>query len=233
MLTTGRIIQKLKEVADPDVVLKKQQKFGIVAHDALGIYHKDLNRLAKELPKDADLAIALFETGVYEARLLCSKIFPPRQLTKELMDRWTPTFENWEICDAFSMGVYARSHLAIPKAIAYTEREPEFEKRAGFATLAGLCSADKKSGNEVFELFFPIIMRESTDERLYVRKAVNWALRSIGKRNADLQVQAIRVAEQIAGLDSKAAGWIAKDALRELQGENVRISDYPRSIYRP
>jgi 3-methyladenine DNA glycosylase AlkD len=233
MKTTEQIIQKLREIADPGVVLKKQQKFGIVARNALGIYHKDLTMIARELPRDAELALALFETGIYEARLLCSKIFPPRHVKEELMDGWTATFENWEICDAFSMSVYARSSHAVRKAIAYTERQPEFEKRAGFVIIAGLCSADKKAGNEIFEQFFPLIIRECTDERVYVKKAVNWALRGIGKRNSDLQAQAVRVAEQIGAKESKAARWIAKDALRELHSDKVRIADYPRSVYRP
>lgn len=230
-MTAEHIIKELKRKADPEKVRLKQAKFGIESHNPLGIYHKELKEMAKGLPKDADLAIELFDSGIYEARLICSKIFPPKLLTAELMDRWTATFENWEICDSFSMAVYARSPLAYPKAIEYTAREKEFEKRAGFATMAALCSADKKAENAAFEAFFPLIVKESNDIRIYVRKAVNWALRSIGKRNPDLRLRAIEVAKEIALMDNKAATWIAKDALKELEKENVRISNYPRSRY--
>ena len=210
----------------------KETKFGITSSNALGIYHKDLKELAKKMPKEDNIAIELFESGIYEARLLCSKIFRPENLTETLMDKWTSTFENWEICDSFCMGLFAKSRYAIPKAIEWSGREREFEKRAGFATIAAYCMADKESQNEVFEQFFPIIKRECTDERVYVRKAVNWALRNIGKRNVDLKMKAVAVAEEMSERSNKAARWIAKDALKELVNENVRISDYPRRIYR-
>ncbi|MFA0964436.1 DNA alkylation repair protein [Roseivirga sp. BDSF3-8] len=230
-MTAEQIIQSLKRKADPQKARYKEAKFGIVAKHQLGIFHKDLNEMAREIPKDAELATELFDSGIYEGRLLCSKLFPPAQLTEPLMDRWTSTFENWEVCDSFCMTVYARSPLAIPKAIEYSTREPEFEKRAGFAIMAALCSADKRAGNEVFDKFLTIIIRESDDNRLYVRKAVNWALRSIGKRNPDLKRKALEIAEQIASRDTKSARWIAKDALKELQKEGLRIANYPRKIY--
>ena len=107
----------------------------------------------------------------------------------------------------------------------------EFKKRASFATMAGFCSADKKSDNEVFESFFPLIESASDDDRIYVRKAVNWALRSIGKRNPDLHVEAMKLANMILEKNTKAGNWIAKDALREFNNPNMRMSNYPRHIY--
>lgn len=214
------------------MVTFKEQKFGVLAHNALGIYNKDLKELARRIPKDDSLAIQLFNTDIYEARLLCSKLFKPGNLTEQLMEEWLVTFENWEICDAFSMSVFARSPLAVAKAIEWTAREREFEKRAGFATIAGMCSSDKKSENELFLQFFPFIEKESVDDRVYVKKAVNWALRSIGKRNVDLRNAAITVAQRIEAIDHKSARWIAKDALKELERDEVRIADYPRHIYR-
>ena len=227
-----QIITELKEKASPEKILIKESKFGVTSNNALGIYHKDLKELAKRLPKDDELAIQLFESNIYEARLLCSKIFNPNNLTESLMEKWVSTFENWEICDSFCMGLFAKSEYAVSKAIEWTKRKKEFEKRAGFTIIAALCMADKEANNDIFVQFFPIIKRDCLDERLYVKKAVNWALRNIGKRNIDLNKKSILVARQIAQINDKTAKWIASNALKELENENVRISDYPRKIYR-
>lgn len=230
-MTFEQIIAALKQLADPEKILFKQAKFGIISSNALGIYHKDLKELARRIPKDDQLAIQLFDSNIYEARLLCSKIFNPGNLTEKLMDKWTATFENWEICDSFCLGLYAKSQLAVPKAMEWTTREKEFEKRAGFATIAALCMADKTSTNEVFEQFFPLIEQAAEDDRIYVKKAVNWALRNIGKRNVDLQRQAIQMANELAMTENKTATWIGTHALKELERANVRISNYPKRLY--
>ena len=206
-MTLEEVIACLYDLQDPEKVVFKEKKFGVVSHNSLGIYHKELKIIAKEIGKDNDLALALFDTGIYEARLLCSKVFNPKDLTSSLMEKWVVSFENWEICDSFCMGLFAKSSFALEKINLWTHRKPEFEKRAGFATMAAYCMADKKSDNELFENFFPIIEREANDERLYVKKAVNWALRSIGKRNVDLNIKAIETAQNILNLDTKAAHW--------------------------
>jgi 3-methyladenine DNA glycosylase AlkD len=148
------------------------------------------------------------------------------------MEKWVKSFENWEVCDSFSMGLFAKSNFALPKILEWTKRNPEFEKRAGFTIMAAYCMADKLSENDLFEQFFSIIKREANDERIYVKKAVNWALRNIGKRNTDLNKRAIEVAYEILGYESPSAKWIAKNALNELERDNIRMSDYPRAIYR-
>lgn len=232
MKTTEDIISRLKSLANPDKVLFKKRKFGIISNNALGIMHSDLNALAREIGKNETLAIELFDTNVYEARILCAKLFPPKKLTNELAEKWVKTFENWEVCDSFSMGVIAKSPLAKSKIKEWVSREPEFEKRAGFATLAAFCMADKNADNSTYEAFIPVIIASATDERLYVKKAVNWALRSIGKRNIDLNKKAIEASNEILKIDSKSARWIANDALKELTGEKVNILDYPRNLYR-
>ena len=232
MMTYNETIERLKRLANPDKVIFKEKKFGIITQNSLGIYHKDLKVLAKEIGYDKILADQLFDSGIYEARLLCSKIIRPKEVTEFQMEKWVKTFENWEICDSFCMGLFAKGGLAIPKIQAWTLRDPEFEKRAGFATMAAYCMADKKSGNELFEQFLTMVKREAKDDRLYVKKAVNWALRSIGKRNVDLRNKAIEVAKEILDYDSKTSYWIAMDALKELQKDTVRMSDYPRDIYR-
>lgn len=226
------VIAKLEELADSEKVQIKREKFGIVATNSLGIYQKDLKILAKEIGHDSELAIQLFETGIYEARVLCSKILKPADVTESLMETWVQTFENWEICDSFCMGLFAKSKFAQEKIFEWTLRDGEFGKRAGFVIIAAYCMADKNAGNEVFEQFFPLIEREATDSRIYVKKAINWALRNIGKRNIDLNNAAIIVANRIFMLESRSAKWVASNALNALGKSSVNILDYPRSLYR-
>jgi len=232
-MTCQQVIKHLYELQDLEKVTFKAEKFGITSHSSLGIYHKDLKEIAKEIGRNNDLAVQLFDSGIYEGRILCSKLFNPKDLTEPLMEKWVKSFENWEICDSFSMGLFAKSDFAVSKALEWTSRKPEFEKRAGFTIIAAYCMADKKSGNEHFEQFFPIIKHEAYDNRLYVKKAVNWALRNIGKRNTDLRRKAIEAASEILNSKYKSAQWIARDALNELQKDKIRMSDYPRDIYRP
>lgn len=231
-MNVDEIINRLKVLANPEKVLFKKQKFGVEATNALGIMLSDIDVLVKEIGKSEALAHQLFDTGIYEARILAAKIFPPKILTKELAYKWVVTFQNWEICDTFSMGVFAKSPIPLELISEFVSRKNEFEKRAGFATIASFCMADKKAQNSVYLNFLPVIEREAIDERLYVKKAVNWALRSIGKRNTDLNKAAILCAERILKLNSTSARWIAKDALRELKKDNLNILDYPISIYR-
>lgn len=234
-MTSVQILQKLETLADPEKIEFKRKKFGIEANNALGVYMKDLNAIVKEIGKNNELAVELFDSGVYEGRILCSKTFRPKDLTEALMEKWVATFENWEVCDSFSMTLFARSPLAVQKINEWSKRKEEFVKRSAFATMAAYCMADKKAENSVYEQFLPILLREATDERLYVKKAVNWALRSIGKRNPDLNKMAVTTALQISEENptNKGALWIAKDAIRELTGKKVNVLDYPRTIYRP
>lgn len=199
----------------------------------MGIYHKDLKLLAKEIGQNNQLALELFDTEIYEARILCSKVYNPIDITEELMEKWVATFENWEICDSFCMGFFAQSKYALLKTEEWSKRDEEFIKRASFTIMASYGFADKKASNMVFERFLEIIQREVYDDRIYVKKAVNWALRNIGKRNIDLNKKAIITANKILKNPSKSAQWIAKNALKELEQENPKILDYPRDIYRP
>ncbi|MEM7358049.1 MAG: DNA alkylation repair protein [Pseudomonadota bacterium] len=226
------VLKRLEALAEPEKIAFKQEKFGIAANNSLGIYQKDLKELARQIGKNDELALALYDTGIYEARLLTSRLYNPKKITRQQMNKWAREFENWEICDSFSMGFFTASPYALEKALQWSDHKKEFIKRAAFAMMASYGFVNKQDTNEVFEQFFPLIERESWDERIYVKKAVNWALRSIGKRNVDLQEQAIEVAHRIAAQGSKPALWIAKDALRELQKPSVKIQDHPRSIYR-
>jgi 3-methyladenine DNA glycosylase AlkD len=230
-MTKEEIIKHLEQIADPEKIEFKRKKYGIVAHNSLGVYQKDINALAKTIGKNEDLAIDLFKTNIYECRVLCSKVFPPGKLTKELMETWVSTFENWEICDSFSMILFARSELAVAKAMEWSTRTEEFEKRAAFAIMAGYCTADKKAENNVFEAFLVPIEKYSDDDRVYVKKAVSWALRNIGKRNPDLNKLTMKLAEKLKSSGDKAQQWVGRDAWNELSKPDVRMSNYPRSIY--
>lgn len=226
------VVKKLEGLGNPEKVKLKSDKFGINAANSLGIYHKDLKLIAKELGHNNELALQLFDTGIYEARILCSKMFKPADITEDLMETWVTSFENWEICDSFCMGLFAKSPFAQQKILSWTLRDREFEKRAGFVIIAAYCMADKHAANEVFNAFFPIIERNAMDDRLYVKKAVNWALRNIGKRNRDLNGEAIVVAKKLAQHEDKTPRWIGNNALIEFNKPTLNILDYPRSIYR-
>ena len=211
------VIRELRLLANPDKVKFKQEKFGIRSTNSLGIYQSDLQ---------------LFDSGIYEARILCSKIYKPESLTERQMDKWVVTFENWEICDSFCMGLFSKSRFALTKAIAWSGHESEFVKRAGFVIIASYGFANKSADNDTFIDFLNIIETEVEDNRIYVRKAVNWALRNIGKRNIDLHAAAVKSAKKILKNPSKSAQWIAKDALKELMSPAIKMLDYPRGIYR-
>jgi len=226
------VISRLNALADPQKVAIKRDKFGIEANHSLGIYHKDLKVIAKEIGTDNKLAIKLFDSGIYEARILCSKIYDPGSITQKQMKKWVSSFENWEICDSFCMGLFSKSSHAIPKAIEWSKNNNEFIKRAAFVIQASYGFSHKNEANKCFEQFFPYIEAEAKDERIYVKKAVSWALRNIGKRNVDLHCLAISVANRISKLENRSAKWIAKDALSELNSPSVNMLDYPRERYR-
>lgn len=169
-MTYKAVLVALDQLKNADKVSFKEQKFGIISKNALGIYHQDLKLIAKEVGQDNHLALQLFDSEIYEARLLCSMIFNPKDLTEDLMEKWVITFENWEICDSFCMALFSKSQYALSKIVEWSERKAEFEKRASFATIASYCMADKTSDNKIFEDFLPLIMREAYDDRVYVKK---------------------------------------------------------------
>lgn len=230
-LSFDRVLAKLKRLGRAKIVKTRERNFGITANNALGIYQKDIKTIAKGMGFDDDLAVRLFDTGIYEARLLCSKVYDPLNLTHALMEAWVRTFENWEICDSFCMGLFSRSKFALPKALEWSKRDAEFVKRAGFVIMAAYGSTNKEADNDVFQQFFPVMVREAKDERKYVSKAINWALRQIGKRNPDLRAEAIKTAKRLLRVEHRAAQWIAKDALKELVNPNTKILNYPRRFY--
>ena len=197
-------------------------RFGIATDKAFGIKHPILKDIAKQYRKDHALALELWESGYHEARLLATIIDDPKQVTKKQAEAWVKQINSWDICDGLTGGLIDKTPFAYEKALEWSKREPEFERRAGFALMAWLPVHDKKAADSKFNNFFPLIIQYSTDERNFVKKAVIWALRQLGKRNAALNRKAIAAARQIAKIDSKSARWIAKDALKELEGKQVQ-----------
>jgi 3-methyladenine DNA glycosylase AlkD len=229
-MNVQEVLLELEQLGDPKGKAIKAG-FAISAENSHGIFLKDIKALAKRIGKNDALALELFDTGIYEARVLCSKIYDPRNVTEDLMEKWSASFENWEICDTFCMGFLGTTQFAVPKAFEWAEREGEFQKRAGFVLMVAYAFTDKKATNDVFRSFFPVMIKHATDERTYVMKGINWALRQVGKRNSDLYREALETANTIFVLNTKPARWIAKDAIRQLQRPKVSMKNYPRSEY--
>lgn len=214
------IIEKLKTISDPKT-LEGMSRYGIKTDKAFGISIPKIRLLAKEIEKDHNLALELWESGFHETRFLASMIDDPKKLTNEQMENWAKDFDSWDICDQVCNNLFGKSPLAFGKAFEWPKRDEEFVKRAGYVLMAVLAVHDKARVDEDFLKFLPVIFNGSTDERIYVKKAVNWALRQIGKRNLILHKKAIEYALDIQKIDSKSAKWIASDALRELQNPKI------------
>ncbi|MBI2813856.1 MAG: DNA alkylation repair protein [Opitutae bacterium] len=198
--------------------IEGMRRFGLTTrYEQLGISVATLREMGRPHRRDHALALELWESGVSEAMILAAVIDDPKQVTRAQMERWVRMCDNWGHTDALCFGLSDRTPFAEDKAHAWSKRKAEFVKRAGFALMAGLAVHRQELPDTVFLRCLPVIRREAADERNFVRKAVNWALRQIGKRNPRLRRAAIAEARRIARLDSKAARWIARDALRELE----------------
>jgi len=197
-------------------------RFGIKPGRALGISMTKLRAIAKEVGRDHDLALELWSSGIHEARLLATIVDDPKRVSREQMESWVADFDSWDVCDQACMNLFWRAEDGVEMAFEWAEREEEFVKRAAFALMARFATKRARASDELLESFLPVIETASDDDRNFVRKAVNWSLRQIGKRNAHLNELAIGSAERLRTRDSKAARWIANDALRELTSDKVR-----------
>jgi 3-methyladenine DNA glycosylase AlkD len=214
-------LRELQRLADTKV-RAKMAYFGVHVPKAYGISAPVLHGLAGQIGKDHHLARKLWTTGIHEATILATLIGEPGKVTASEMDRWVRGFNSWDVVDAACCYLYAHAKPAWSKAIAWSRRHEEFVKRASFSLVAYLSYKDKTASDAQFVRFLRVIEREAHDERKFVKKAVNWALRNIGKRNARLNREAIRAAERIRRQDSSVARWIAADALRELKSDAVQ-----------
>jgi 3-methyladenine DNA glycosylase AlkD len=214
-MTCNEILREMKRHANKANVAGMAQ-FGINPKGTLGLSMPFLRALAKRTGTDRILAQRLWRSGIHEARILAALIDDPRRVTPVQMDRWIRDFDSWDVCDQVCGNLFDRTRYARRKAAVWAKKQPEYQRRAGFALMAALAWHDMEAKDEVFLGYLPLIERYAFDDRNFVKKAVNWALRNIGKRNRALNKAAILCARRIAKQDSRAARWIAKDALREL-----------------
>jgi len=203
-------------MANPDNVAG-MARFGISARNTLGVPMPALRSLARQLGRDHGLALELWASGIHEARILAALVDDPAQVADAQMEQWVLDLDSWDVCDQLCSNLLDRTPMAISKAKVWSRRPETFVKRAGFVLMAALSVHDKKSPDRVFLAFLPLIERAAKDDRNFVKKAVNWALRQIGKRNMALNRAAVAAAEIIARIDAPSARWIAADALRELK----------------
>lgn len=215
MMTTKEILDHLRKHGSQKNV-KGMQRFGIHAKNAIGVSAPVIRSLAKRIGKNHSVALKLWETEIHEARILSALIADPDQFTLRLLDRWAVEIQNWAQCDTCCMELFEKTSYAYQLPFRWSIRQSEFVRRAGIVMIAVLAVHHKKTKDEEFEKFFPLLSATSTDERNFVKKAVNWSLRQIGKRNLRLNQKAIALAQEIRNIHSPSAKWIAADALREL-----------------
>ncbi len=218
------IIQKLELLENPTNIAG-MARFGITAKKAFGVSAPVLKQFAGEIKKQTNdrhqLALKLWASGIHEARIIAYLIADAKQVTPEQMDDWAKDFDNWAICDGACGHLFRKTEFAYEKAFEWSAREEEFVKRAGIVLPAWLAVHDKKASDEKIAEFLPLLEAYADDERNFIKKAVNWSLRQIGKRNLNLHKLAIETAEKIKARNTKSAGWIAADALRELKNEKI------------
>ncbi|HEX2987343.1 MAG TPA: DNA alkylation repair protein, partial [Chloroflexota bacterium] len=211
----------LRSLANP-LNVQGMARYGINPQNTLGVSMVQLRAMARRVGRNHQLALELWASGIHEARILAALVDDPRLVTEEQAESWVGALDSWDVCDQLCGNLLDRTALAYRKAEEWCGREETFVKRAGFVLIAQLAVHDKKAGDEPFLGFLPLVRREAGDDRNFVKKAVNWALRHIGKRNARLNLAAIEMAREIRQMDSRSARWIASDALRELTGEAVQ-----------
>jgi 3-methyladenine DNA glycosylase AlkD len=217
-MTLEQIVGNLKALANPDNVAG-MARYGISVEGCLGVSVPVLRKMARQIGRRHDLAEELWQSGIHEARILAGLIDDPVLVTAKQMERWVLDIDSWDICDQLCSNLFGRTGFALEKAAAWSSRPETFVKRAGFVLMASLAVHDKGANDAVFASLLSLIAREAGDDRNFVKKAVNWALRQIGKRNQTLNLLAVKTARNIREMDARSARWIAADALRELTDE--------------
>ena len=215
------VLTSLKQLADKRVLEDMSKRYGVYTTKAFGVSMSNIQKVARPLGRNHELALALWETGWYEARMLTSFVDDPALVTSAQMDEWVRDFDNWGICDTMCFNLFDRTPHAWRKVAQWSKQESEFIKRAGFALLWSLTVHDKAASDEQFRQGLVLILRAASDDRHFVKKAVNMALRAIGKRNVALNAAAIVIARRLAESPEPSARWVGKDALRELTSPSV------------
>jgi 3-methyladenine DNA glycosylase AlkD len=219
--TIDEIIKILHSLAKPEN-LDGMARFGIKGDKRLGLSIPELRKLGKSIGKDHEIALKLWATGIQDAMILAALVDDPLLVTEEQADSWVKDIDSWDVCDQLCMNLFEKISFADKKIWEWSEREEEFVRRVAYAMIACIAWHDKEATDKDLIKYFPVIRNGTTDERNYVKKAVSWALRHIGKRNKDLNQEALKLAREINEIDSKAARWIASDVIRELESEAVQ-----------
>ena len=228
-MTKDEILAELDEMSNPAYV-STMEHFGIKGGKALGIKNGILKPYSKTIGRNQALACELWSEPIHEAKLLALWISEPKEFTVEIAEKWVSESYSWDLIDSMGMKIVPKTSYCYEKVKEWSHRKPEFEKRMAFATIVGITLHHKKEPDQRMAEFLPIIERESWDDRNFVKKAVNWALRTIGKRSKELNKLAIMSAEEIQKQKTKSARWIAADALRELRGDKVQQRLKAKSI---
>jgi 3-methyladenine DNA glycosylase AlkD len=221
MASLDEVVQKLEDSARPDQ-LDGMARYGMTAEGRLGVSVPIMRKIAGEVGKDHDLSLQLWKTGILEARIVAAMIGEPERLTEDQMEEWVKDLNSWDVCDQVCMNLFEKTPFVWKKILEWSEREEEFVKRSAYTLIACAAWHFKNEKDDKFIKLLPVIKKGASDDRNFVKKAVSWALRNIGKRNPELNRAAIEVAEEIQLLDSKAARWVARDAVRELRSEAVQ-----------
>ena len=214
------VMNELKSKARPENV-EGMSRFGIKGDGRLGLSMPELRRMGKSIGKDHSLAVKLWATKIPDAMILAALVDDPAEVTEQQADSWVKDICSWDVCDQLCMNLFERIPFASKKIFEWSKRDEEYVKRVPYAMIACIAWHDKDAPDELFTGFFPVIESAATDDRNYVKKAVSWALRHIGKRNSNLNRKALGLAREIRNMDSKAARWIASDVIRELESEAV------------
>ncbi len=220
MKSVEEVINELKRHYSPRNI-EGMKRYGIKADKAFGLNAPTMYAIAKRIGKNHELALELWETGYHEARHIAAMIDDPKLVTKSQMNKWVKDFNSWDICDGTCSNLFRNTPYALEKIHQWAKSKKEFVRRAGFALLAFVAVHHKKRNDKDFLQFFPLIKKHSFDERNFVKKAVNWALRQIGKRSKFLNKEALKLAKEIQTFESKSARWIANDAIRELTNPKI------------
>ena len=219
MFETKQLIEKLKSRLDQ---LKGMAKYGINTENRLGVSIPDIRKIAKEFGNNHTIALELWNTGYADAKITAALIDEPEKVTEEQMEKWVKEINSWDVCDQICMNLFDKTPLAWKKIIDWANREEEFVKRTAFSLLACLAWHDKKADDSKFIEYFPIIKKNVIDERNYVKKAISWSIRHIGKRNLKLYKESLKLANEIKKINSKTAKWIGSEVIRDLNSESTK-----------
>ena len=220
MTDINEIINQIKS-AGSKASIDGMSRYGINTENAMGVSLPTLRKIAKKIKNDHNLALQLWDSKIHEARILAGIIDNPKEVTEQQLEKWVKDFDSWDLCDQCCSNLFVNTSFAYSKALEWVDRNEEYVKRSGFVMMACLAQKSKNTSDKEFEPFLKLIVREAEDERHMVKKAVNWALRQIGKRNLELNEKAVRIAETLLKSENKSTQWIAKDAYKELTSNAV------------